>query len=325
MQISNKNFFFIMPRPSKRKSIYRERDSNGRWKKLCHDLFVGEEEWGDDDDSGWEGEIDMQNELSIFETLTKKPLDKLIWTKDAHLEKHKRGSYLTGKTKKSTFYDKYGPSGSFTLAAKGTAKITQFMQSDANPASPPDDFLEVLDDMDDEEKDQQFDIQEKLEILRKELCEQKKNVSVVNYNKKRAIFEYLNNLDSNGKGKIKASEIASQLVYIDALPYRARTIRNWATYWLENNHLPFNHQGRHQKIIRLIDDEDTAEKCWTWVRSQGGTTTPLKFKNFIEEKLLVDTGISKKKTITLRTAERWLNVLGYSYQSQKQGNFNLYC
>ena len=80
-------------------------------------------------------------------------------------------------------------------------------------------------------------------------------------NKKRAIFEYLNHLDSNEKGILKASEIASQLVYIDALPYRARTIHNWTTYWLEYDWLPFSYQGKYQKTIRLIDDKDTAEKC----------------------------------------------------------------
>jgi hypothetical protein len=156
-----------MPRPSKRKSVYRERDSNGRWKKLHQELFV-EEEWGNEDDSGWEGEVNMLNEMSIFETITKKPLE-LIWTKNAQLEKHKRGPYLAGKTKKSIFYDKYGPSGSFTLAAKGTAKITKFLQPVNNDVSPEllsDDFLEILDDIDDEEQIQQFSVQEKLEILK---------------------------------------------------------------------------------------------------------------------------------------------------------------
>lgn len=313
--------FFMMPRPSKRKSVYREKDSNGRWKKVCH-----EEEWGNEDDSEWEGEVNISNEKSIYDTITKKPLE-LKWTKKAHLEKQRRGSYSNGKTKKSTYYDKYGPNGSFTLAAKGTAKITKYLQPINNvesPASLPEDFLDVLDDLDDdddgEEEDQQSNIQEKLEILKEELCTQEKNLSVVEYNKKRAVFEYLNHLDPNGKGKIRASETSSQLVYIDALPHRARTIRHWATYWLEHNHLPFSRQGKHQKTIRLIDDEDTAERCKVLVRSQDGTITPLKFKEFIEEKLLVDTGIIKKKTITLRTAERWLNVLGYFYQSQKQGN-----
>ncbi|CAG8722282.1 5304_t:CDS:1, partial [Ambispora leptoticha] len=47
-------------------------------------------------------------------------------------------------------------------------------------------------------------------------------------------------------------------------------------------------------------------------------TTPLKFKEFIKEKLLVNSGILKKNIISIATAARWLNVLGYFFQSQKQ-------
>ncbi|CAI2197823.1 876_t:CDS:2, partial [Funneliformis geosporum] len=90
-----------------------------------------------------------------------------------------------------------------------------------------------------------------------------------------------------------------------------------ANYWLQYNHLLISHQGKHQKTVRLIDDEDIAEKCHTWIRSQSGTTTPLKFKEFVEEKLLVNSGILKKKTISIATAACWLNVLRYSFQSQK--------
>ncbi len=93
------------------------------------------------------------------------------------------------------------------------------MQPINNDATLPDDFLEVLDDADDEEQDQLSELWERLEILREELRAQEKNLSVVEYNKKRAIFEYFNHLDSNGKGKIKASETALQLVYIDVSPY----------------------------------------------------------------------------------------------------------
>jgi hypothetical protein len=49
----------------------------------------------------------------------------------------------------------------------------------------------------------------------------------------------------------------------------------------------------------------------------------LKFKEFVEEELLVNSGILKKKTIGIATAARWLNVLGYFFQSQKQGKNEL--
>ena len=67
-----------------------------------------------------------------------------------------------------------------------------------------------------------------------------------------------------------------------------------AKYWYNNHMLPISRRGKHQKLSRIIDDEDAAEKCHTWIRSQGGTITPLKFKEFVENKLLVNSGIMKK-------------------------------
>jgi hypothetical protein len=304
-----------MPRPSKRKTKAKEqeRDSDGKFAKKPR--FV--DDWGDEDDSGWDDEIDILND--------KEKKVELVWSDNAYLEKKKRGPYLTGKTKKSTYFDKYGPSGCFTKAAKGTAKISTFINIHR---SVPIDFEEILDDMEDEEQNP-LDLSEKIEDLKIELRERQKSLTAVEYTKKRAIFEYLIRLDGNGKGKMKASMESAQLVFIEGAPYKARSIRYWAKYWLQYNHLPVSHQGKHKKTIRLIDDEDIAEQCHTWIRSQGGTTTPLKFKEFVENKLLVDSGITRKKTISAATATRWLNVLGYFFQSQKQGkcllniNFNV--
>jgi hypothetical protein len=39
----------------------------------------------------------------------------------------------------------------------------------------------------------------------------------------------------------------------------AQKIRNLARYWLLNNKLPVSKQGKHQKIIRIIDDDDVAD------------------------------------------------------------------
>ncbi|POG72245.1 hypothetical protein GLOIN_2v1773911 [Rhizophagus irregularis DAOM 181602=DAOM 197198] len=95
---------------------------------------------------------------------------------------------------------------------------------------------------------------------------------------------------------MKASKEAAQLIFIDCAPNRARSIQYWVNFWLQNNHLPMSRQGKHQKTIRLIDDEDI-------------------------QKLLINSGITKKKTIAKATSTRWLNVLGYSFQSQKQGTY----
>ena len=87
------------------------------------------------------------------------------------------------------------------------------------------------------------------------------------YNKKRAIFEYLRRLDDNGNGKVKASMEAAKLVFIESAPYRAKTICYWANYWLQYNHLLINHQGKYQKTVHLVDDEGIVKKCYTWIQT----------------------------------------------------------
>ncbi|CAI2170169.1 12474_t:CDS:2, partial [Funneliformis geosporum] len=163
--------------PSKRKisAKEQERESNGRFAKKAQII----DDWGDDEDSGWDNhnnswddhdnswdghdnswDDDLSNE--------KKVEVELVWSNDAHLEK-KRESYLTGKTKKSTYFDKYGPSGSFMKAAKGTAKITTFL----NKSLVPDDFNEIFDELENE-RNNTLDLNERIEQLKKELKEQQK-------------------------------------------------------------------------------------------------------------------------------------------------------
>jgi hypothetical protein len=305
--------------PSKRKIKAKKqiRDNNGKFSKQprlsgeCDEWSDKCDEWDDENDSEWNDEISLSSEKITFKD---KPFE-LTWSDNTHLEKKKRGPYLTGKTKKSTHFDKYGPSDSFIKAAKETIKITTFMN---NNKLIPDDFKDVLDDMDEEEQNQ-LDISERIENLRTELKEQQKILTAAEYNKKRAIYKYLKRLGENEKGKMKVSKEVAQLIFIDCVLYRARSIQYWTNFWLRYNHLPISCQGKHQKIIRLIDDEDIVEECHIWIRSQGEITTPLKFKEFVEQKLLVNSGITKKKTISIKTAARWLNILGYTFQSQKQG------
>ncbi|CAI2187218.1 18244_t:CDS:2 [Funneliformis geosporum] len=110
-------------------------------------------------------------------------------------------------------------------------------------------------------------------------------MSIIEYNKKRAIFKYLQRLDKNGRGKMAASLKAAKIVFINA--------------------------KKHQKTVRLINDEDIANRCKTWIRLQNDGVIPKAFKNFIENTLFVGMNITKKKTISLTTATRWLNILGF--------------
>ena len=54
-----------------------------------------------------------------------------------------------------------------------------------------------------------------IKALKEELEGHHNKMKVNEYNKKRAIFEYLKLLDKNGAGKVKASLNAAQMVFID--------------------------------------------------------------------------------------------------------------
>ncbi|CAG8502148.1 4102_t:CDS:2 [Diversispora eburnea] len=101
---------------SKRKSLCKnqERDKNGSFIKKVKNI----EEIEEDNDENNENNIDdnwFVEENERFQRLQK--LD-LTWKNEADKSIGKRGLYMTGKLPKSTYYDKYGPNGSFTKAAK---------------------------------------------------------------------------------------------------------------------------------------------------------------------------------------------------------------
>ncbi|RIA78744.1 hypothetical protein C1645_842442 [Glomus cerebriforme] len=86
------------------------------------------------------------------------------------------------------------PNETFTKAAKGTAKITNFMNKFRSIS---DDFEEVFDNMEGDEQSQ-HNLNERVKSLK----DKQKSLSGIEYNKKCVIFEYLKRLnDNDGKGK----------------------------------------------------------------------------------------------------------------------------
>src|SRR5581483_4480550 len=135
------------------------------------------EEWGDDDDSGWEDEVDLMCSLK--------------WDANNEFEKTKQGPYKVGKTPRSTYYDKWGPSGSFTKSAIGTSKITSFFSAKLNA----DDAIKDLDDLESISEQSEISeseenlckiikIDEKIKVLKRELESQHNKMKVTEYNKK---------------------------------------------------------------------------------------------------------------------------------------------
>ncbi|GBC21156.2 hypothetical protein RIR_jg24235.t1 [Rhizophagus irregularis DAOM 181602=DAOM 197198] len=333
-----------MPPVKKRQKLYKQqfRTSDGRFgtKKRSNnnhptqyelniregtddvtlELEFSAEEWGDDDDSGWEDEFDLEKEKN---TQSKLMMIELEWDVNNEFEKKKRGPYSACKTPKSTYYDKWGPSGSFTKAAFGTSKITSFFPVYKAQSNTDHNIENESEQSGSEEENicKVTNIDARMKALKEELGSQHNKMKVNEYNKKRAIFEYLKLSDENGGGKMEASLNVARMVFVDGGVWKARQIRNWANYWLLHNALPISYQGKHQKTIRLIDDEDVAEECHAWIRDQNYKVMPIKFKEFIEHNLLAKLEINKKKTINISTAVRWLHILGYTKQRQKQGIF----
>ncbi|CAI2195445.1 19783_t:CDS:1, partial [Funneliformis geosporum] len=68
-----------------------------------------------------------------------------------------------------------------------TSKISTFFKKNQ---STPEDFEEVLDDMEDKGQNQ-LNLKKRIENLKIEFKEQQKSLTIAEYNKKRAIFEYL--------------------------------------------------------------------------------------------------------------------------------------
>ncbi|GES84847.1 hypothetical protein GLOIN_2v1785920 [Rhizophagus clarus] len=123
------------------------------------------------------------------------------------LRKKIHETYLTESTKKSTFYDNYEPSRKWTKTVK-----------------------------DDEWNFKEVEV--KIKNLKEELKRDQHRISVIKYNKKRAIFEMLKQVKENKKGLIKASVKVVELIFIDS---------------------------KHQKIIQLVDDKDIAVICQVWI------------------------------------------------------------
>ncbi|CAJ0844310.1 9325_t:CDS:2 [Entrophospora sp. SA101] len=150
---------------------------------------------------------------------------ELKWTDDALLVKQKRGMYMKGKSPRSTYYDNH----------------------ESNDL--PSDWREILDNSDD--SDIEWETQglfNRIETLKNDIITNQNKMCILEYNKKCAIFGYLNRLDNKGRGKMNAGIEAAKIIFIEGNPGKPRIIRRWASFWLKNNKLPVSKQGKHQKL-----------------------------------------------------------------------------
>ena len=128
-----------------------------------------------------------------------------------------------------------------------------------------------------------------------------------------AIRDYLNGLEE-GMGKIESSKKVAS-VYIPLIKNRsiewfAVQLRNWAYHFMETGSLLKFNQGKHKKLVCLIDDEDIQLECLSRLRSQKPSKrTARLFRNFINEEIIPNYQHSDATRISRRTASEWLNAL----------------
>ena len=93
-----------------------------------------------------------------------------------------------------------------------------------------------------------------------------------------------------------------------------------AKFYLNHQSFPVSCRGKHQKYHRLVDDEDVALSLRQWLRKESGSNgiDVAHFKQYIEDFIFPEhTGT--RKTISIRTAKRWLHTLGYRYEGYRKG------
>ena len=103
--------------------------SNKRYKDDNDDDFIPELS---DSDNFYSENSDSDSDECANQRINCLPEFKLVWTDIAILEQKKKAAY-TGNLS-ATHYRKYGPQGSFTIAAKGTSSLTNFFKPINNSA-----------------------------------------------------------------------------------------------------------------------------------------------------------------------------------------------
>ena len=106
----------------------------------------------------------------------------------------------------------------------------------------------------------------------------------------------------------------------------ARNIRTWIHTYLEDKSLPHDNYGTTNSS--LLTDEDFAQRIQLYLleRSKEGYIKAQDIVDFVateemQEMIKRLKGEGAKLTISLRTAERWLNALNWRYGKKKRGMY----
>ena len=128
-------------------------------------------------------------------------------------------------------------------------------------------------------------------------------------------------LQVNGVPRIQASfntaQIFIKIMVGTNVEWLSRSIRRWTDYYIEHNKLLVLSQGKHRKVISLIDDEDIKAECLAWARmSKPSKRTGENLRAFARDHLDLSINVS--------TANKWFDVLGFPITDSDQRQSSIY-
>ena len=122
-----------------------------------------------------------------------------------------------------------------------------------------------------------------------------------------------------GVGKVASAEKASECIS-GRSSRTGRCILNWTNIYLETMELPVSFQGKHQKTVSLLRDEDVVARVLQWLRESSKVNRcPEKLCVWINDVLLPELVGSEVQSISVRRVRDLMNSLGYKYGVWKKG------
>ncbi|KAJ3746059.1 hypothetical protein DFH05DRAFT_1458428 [Lentinula detonsa] len=134
------------------------------------------------------------------------------------------------------------------------------------------------------------------------------------------ILRNFSTLRLKGFGRMEASQqIALQWHEKNGVHF-ARHIRQLARHYQVFEQLPTEKRGGMRTSRTLLSDENTRNAARAWLSSQkAGDVTPHKFQAALNDTILPDLGIQRKQPLCVRTARRWLVILGWRLTVIRKG------
>jgi hypothetical protein len=115
----------------------------------------------------------------------------------------------------------------------------------------------------------------------------------------------------------EASELAAKAA--GRGPWLARRLREWTRAFLKDSKkLPVHQYGRWNSSI--LADEDLSQEIHLHLQSLGPYVSAMDIVRFMDSPEM-RTRLDIKKSITLRTAQRWMRVIGYRWRSEPKGQY----